>query len=94
MENIRKPRHNVVLNVNVAGFRRCEFAVIEAFVVSGISLHVPAIEQYFLSFIFDDSLKQFQERLFGSFQRELSACIYDEKSGFKMHVLLHATFAL
>ena len=33
---------------------------------------------------------QFQERLFCIFQRELSTCIYAEKSGFKMHLLLYA----
>ena len=84
MDNIRKPRHNFVLNDNPAGLSRCEFAVVKALHVPWLSPHVPAIEQYFLSLIVDNSPKQFQEGLFGIFQREFSACLYAEKSGFKM----------
>ena len=33
---------------------------------------------------------QFPKGLFCIFERKASACIYPEKSGFKMHVLLYA----
>ena len=91
MENIRKPRHNFVLNDNPMSFCRCEFAIVEALHVLGLSLHVPAIEQYFLSLISGDSPQPVPGKAcFASSSEKLSACIYQEKSGFKMHVLLYA----
>ena len=38
----------------------------------------------------DNGRKHFKEGLFGIFQRELSAYIYPEKSGLKVHGLLYA----
>ena len=37
-----------------------------------------------------NSLKHSQKGLFCILKREVSACLYAEKSGFKMHVLLYA----
>src|SRR6476660_8424903 len=90
MHNISKLRHNFVLNENLMSFSRCEFAVVKALHVPWLSPHVPAIEQYFLGLMVGNSPKHFQKGLFGIFQREVSACIYAEKSGFEMHVLLKA----
>lgn len=88
MEHIRKLRHNVVLNDNPTSFSRYEFAVVEALHVLGLSRHLPGIEQYSLSLMLGNSLKQLKESLFGIFQRELSACLYAEKARLKMHLLL------
>jgi len=72
MSNIRKPRRNSVLTGDPHGFSRYEFAVVEALHVLGLPLHVPGIEQYFLSLV-QGQPQAFQGRLFGIFQREFSA---------------------
>jgi hypothetical protein len=65
MDNIRKPRMNLVLNDNPAGFSRGEFTVVEALHVLGVSAYVPAIEQDSLSLVSDNSTEHFKEHRSG-----------------------------
>ena len=79
-----------MLNDNPAGFSRGEFTVVEALHVLGVSAHVPAIEQYSLSLVSDNSTEHIKEGLFGILQREFSVCNHVEKAQVKMQVLPYA----
>ena len=56
----------------------------------GFPAHVPAIEQYSLSLVSDNSTEHFKEGLFGILQREFSVCNHVEKARTKMQVLPYA----